>query len=234
MSEQEYSVVIPEAPEGLETQTEAAEKWVGTALVTDQKSRDLCATAVSRMNQIIKTWKAHYKPLKADAKALHKKICDAEHVVIDPLERAKGSAIGLLGTYDRAQAEIARKAQAEAQAKIDAETERERQRKLKAAEKLKTPELKMERIEQAEEIVAPVVKIAAPTAKVQGESVRVLWRAELVSLDELIKAAAGGNELAKKLLIFDQAQANKLAVAVKNGVPVPGIKFESKNSYAYR
>jgi hypothetical protein len=69
----------------------------------------------------------------------------------------------------------------------------ERARLEREAAKLKTPELKAERLEQAAAVQPVVVQVVAPVTKVADEVKRELWRAECVDMAALIRAAADGS-----------------------------------------
>jgi colicin import membrane protein len=95
------------------------------------------------------------------------------------------------------------------------------------AEADKAAKLADERAQQAAEIqvVAPV--IASTIQKVAGTSVQEKWQAEVVDMLALVKAVAEGKAPLEWLTV-NQVAINKQAVATKNSLPFPGIKFFSK------
>jgi hypothetical protein len=120
------------------------------------------------------------------------------------------------------------------QAEADAQAEAERKRAMAAAAKLKTPELREARIEAAQEIAAPVVQVAPAVAKAAGEATVTRWKAELVSLPDLIRAAAGGNQAAASMLAYDSAAGNGFARGTKGAVQVPGLRVYSEQGMSLR
>lgn len=79
--------------------------------------------------------------------------------------------------------------------------------------------------------VAPV-QVTAP--KADGVSFRSDWSAQLTSLGELVKAAAGGNTVALSCLTFDQVRANQIARSLKGALQIPGVKAVEKRVTATR
>ena len=70
----------------------------------------------------------------------------------------------------------------------------ERERAMKAAAKLKTDELREQRMAEADQIAAPVVQVAPAVERMEGEVARVTWKAELTDMGALVQAAANGTE----------------------------------------
>jgi hypothetical protein len=53
-------------------------------------------------------------------------------------------------------------------------------------------------------------------------------------METLVRAAANRNAIAVNLLTFDQAAANKQAVATCNNITVPGVEFYAEKSLSVR
>ena len=174
-----------------------------------------------------------FAPLVEATHKAWKRTTEARTSVLDPLEAAECTVKTTVMTYDQEQEHIRLDEQRRLQAIADETARKERERLEKEAAKLKTPELREARLEQAAALIAPVVTIAEPE-KPKGESTRKLWRARLTDKAALIQAAAQGNEIAATCLTFDQTAANKLATAMKGAVPVPGIEWYSETSLAMR
>lgn len=172
-----------------------------------------------------------FRPMKQAADESKRRILDAEKLVMGPLMSAETILKQKLIAYDTEQDRIRIEQQRRLQAEADARAEAERRRLEKEAEKLKTPELKEARLEQAAAVVAPVVQIAAPV-KQNGESTRTLWKARLVSLEQLTGLPAG--DLRLSFVTFDQTAANRFATSTKGAVNVPGVEFYSETSLAIR
>jgi hypothetical protein len=115
-----------------------------------------------------------------------------------------------------------RKAEAERsrlQAEADAQAEAERKRAMAAAEKLKTPELKEARIEQAQAIVAPVVQVAAAVPETKLASV--------VTYGFEITDAA---KIPAEYLMPDEKKIGAVIRATKGAMEIPGVKVVRRES----
>ena len=152
---------------------------------------------------------------------------------LTPLEAAEKAVKTLITAYDQEQERIRLDEQRRLQAIADETARKERERLEKEAAKLKTPELREARLEQAAAVIAPVVTITEPE-KPKGESTRKLWRARLTNKAALIQTAADGNEIAVSCLSFDQTAANRLATATKGAAYCPGIDWYTETSLAMR
>jgi hypothetical protein len=202
--------------------------------IREQADRDAAVIMVKEVKAAQKRIADFCDPKIKSAKATYDLLRNEKTQLIGPFEQAERTLKSKVLDYD---AERERKRQAELrrlQAEADEQARKEREKALKAAEKLKTPELKQERIEQAEQIAAPVIELAPAVEKQKGEVKSVRWSAELVDIDALIKAAASGNGTARGLLAFDNVAANKLAIALKENLDVPGVKAVSKTTMGMR
>jgi hypothetical protein len=141
-------------------------------------------------------------------------VCDQAEAI------AKGKALAWKQEQDRKAAEEQRKLQAEA----DERARKERERLEKEAAKLKTPEKKEERLEQAAQVVAPVVTVASPVADISGQSSRKTWKAEVFDMAALIAVATPGT-VAASFLEVNQKAADAFARSTKNTVKVAGVNF---------
>jgi len=143
---------------------------------------------------------------------------------LKPLEEAETHVKRLIASWDQEQERLRLEEERRLQALADEAARKERERLEREAARIKTPERREAKLEQAASIVAPVITISAPE-KPKGEATRKLWRARLTDKAVLIAAAAQGNELAATCLSFDQTAANKMASATKGSVPIPGVEF---------
>ena len=173
-------------------------------------------------------------PTVAKALAAHREAVAMRKTLLAPFEAAEAAVKGKVLAYDQEAEKARRIEQARLQALADAQAEAERKRALAAAARLKTPELREARMEAAQEIAAPVVQVAPAVAKAAGEATVTRWKAELVSLPELIAAAAGGNAAAASMLAFDQTAANGFARGTKGVVQVPGVRVYAEQGMSLR
>lgn len=135
--------------------------------------------------------------------------------------------------------EAARCAAEEAQRKAD----EERNAALQAAEQQANAHIESGNLEEAMavmetvDLVAPA-PVAAPTANLGGISGTRRWSAEVVDLEALIIACAdklkAGDKSLLPYLAAEQTVLNKLAVALKDAMSVPGVKAVSKLSTTVR
>ncbi len=99
-----------------------------------------------------------------------------------------------------------------------AETEAQAKRAQSSAERMAEKAVALEA--QSHMIVPPVVH---ESPKLEGISTRKTWRAEVVDIEQLIKAVAAG-QIPSRVLKPDQAELNKLARALQNNLSVPGVR----------
>ena len=81
-------------------------------------------------------------------------------------------------------------------------------------------------------VFLPPVAVSAPQA--EGISFSTTWSAELTSLRDLVRAAAGGHPGAMACVTFDQVRANGLARSLKDTMAIPGVKAVPKRGTATR
>jgi hypothetical protein len=228
---------VPAAATNIETEVKALEPLVRDAqalAVRDQGTRNNALSFLAAVKQAQNRIFDLCDPTVAKALAAHREAVAMRKRMLAPFELAEAAVKHKVLAYDQ-EAERARRAeQARLQAEADARAEAERKRALAAAAKLKTPELREARIEAAQEITAPVVQVAPAVSKAHGESSRVTWRAELVSLPDLIKTAAGGSQAAVSLLAFDSVAANAFARGTKGAVQIPGVRVYSETGMSLR
>ncbi|HEX9641764.1 MAG TPA: hypothetical protein VGB13_10685 [Candidatus Krumholzibacteria bacterium] len=124
--------------------------------------------------------------------------------------------------------------QEEAQAALRERERKERERLERQAEKAreKGQEEKAAALEQKAEDV-PELEVVVPEPEVEGISMRVTWRADVVDLLALVKAVAAG-EQALSMIEPNMKQLNGLARAMKEDLAVPGVKAVSEEGIAAR
>ena len=227
MNENEQAVVE------LKKQSSVVLSWAQSLVVSTKADADQAMTRLSELKGIRRKWCDYWKPLKDAAKAAHSAICGKENegtAIIDDAERTvKGKVLA----WQQAERAKADEAQRKAQAEADEAARRERERLEKEAARLKTPEKKQERLEQAAAVAAPVVMVAAPVVTAAGTATRSTFKAECVDLAALIAAAVPGS-LAASFLVFDQKAADAFARATKGKTPVAGVRFREVESLSVR
>jgi len=197
----------------------------GTVVVDSPESRIAALEDLKQVKATIGRVKDYWAPLKKDAHDSWKGVVARESQMLKPLGAKEVEIKRVVLDYDQRVERERQAEQARLQAKADEQARIERERALKAAERLKTPELREQRIAEAESIVAPAVLVPKQETQTEGVSTAKRWKAELLSKQELVMSAAKGNGLAMALLCFDQVAANRQAVASKDNIKVPGVRF---------
>ena len=217
----------------LKNQASGAITWAQSLTVATSDDANSAMSKLSEIKRIRKSVCDWFAPMKKAASEAHKAIVSREKEITDVADEAERVVKDKVLAWQQEQQRLAAAEQARLQAEADEKARRERERLEKEAAKLKTPELRQERLEQAASIVAPVVTIAAPVATAAGTSTRKTWRAELVDIGKLIEAAPG-NATAASLLVFNEQAANAFARATKGNVAIPGVKFVEVENLSVR
>jgi hypothetical protein len=163
--------------------------------------------------ELVEPW----RQVKRDADAQMKKLAAS---IIDPVTAVVNTLKGRISTQRAERQRIAEEAARKAQAELNRKAEQERQAAMKAAEKLKTPELREERLAQAEMIVAPVVQV--PVAKPTGSKLAtvVTWGFEIVN----------AGEIPREYMIPDESKIGAVIRASKGSIVIPGVRAVRRES----
>lgn len=170
----------------------------------------------------------HFSGMKSAAHAAWKRITATEAETLRPLERAESEVKSKMLAYSQEQERSRLAEQRRLQAEADERARQERARLEKEAAKLKTPELKEERLEQAAAVVAPIVTVASVKPVVAGIAVKKVWKARLTSIHAL--TGFHGGDVRLSFLEFNQAAANRFAAATKGSMSVAGVEFYEEQS----
>lgn len=207
--------------------------WADSLVVNTLEDYKGAIARLQDIKAVRSKWVAYWLPLKSKAHAAWKEVvareADGLRICDDAERMAKVKAI----TWKQGQDRKAEEERIRLQAKADEDARREKERLEREAEKLKTPELKEARLEEAAGIQAPVITIASPVADVEGASARKTWKAELVDMDALIAAASPGS-VAASFLQFNEQAANNFARSTKGKVEVAGIRFFEEEGLSIR
>jgi hypothetical protein len=194
------------------------EAWAKTVYVTNNDERTYALQTI----QGVKTWRnkvvAFFADSKKKAHDAWKAIVANEKSMTDRLDFVERMAKTAVTKYDDEQERIRREAEAKAQAEAEEAARKERERLLKQAEKLKTPELKEERMAQAEAVVAPVVTIESAVRKQEGESYATVYDFEVRDIAQVPREWLVVNEKALKAFI----------TSTKGAMPIPGIDIKPR------
>jgi hypothetical protein len=174
----------------------------------------------------------HFEPMKQAAHAAWKKITAKEAEAMEPLANAERSVKALMIEWRVEQDRIRNAEQAKLQAEADERARKEREALEAKAAKMKTESKRDEYLERAAVVVAPIVTVESSVPNVKGQSIRTTWKARLVSLSALTGIPEGDVRLS--MVTFDQAAANKLAVATKGAMSVPGVEWYEDKSMSVK
>lgn len=177
--------------------------------------------------------KSFFEPMKKKAHATWKAICNQENETLTPLVNAEKTIKNKMLDYRREEERRRLEEQRRLQAEAEARAAKERERLRKQAEKLKTPELREQRFQEAEEIEAPVVIVNPEIPKIEGQSIRKVWKARVISKKDFIKAAAESENLLG-LVEINESALNKMAQALKGEIEIPGIEFYQEEILSMR
>lgn len=166
-----------------------------------------------------------FAPMKKRAYDSWKGICNTESQFTTRLDGIEKTAKSALITYQRREEEKRLAEQRRLQAEADERARKEAERLAARAEKAelsgKTEKAEVLR-EQAAEVVAPVIQVASATPKVEGASVRKIWRARVVD----------PQQVPREFLIVNEKALEAYAKATKGAVSVPGVEFYEESSLA--
>ena len=230
-AEQEQGAVV--VPQEVQTGLDKIVVWATALRILNNDDRALALSTLKQVKEKRSAIVAFFEPMKTAAHAAWKKVVSSEKEWTDKCDAVEQAVKRVVIAFDDEQAKIRAREQARLQAEADEAARKERERLEKEAAKLKTPEKREERLAQAAAVAAPVIQVAAPE-KVEGVSARKVWSAQIIDMKDLVKAAAGGNELAMSFLSFNQSAASATARATKGAVNVPGVKFVESASLAVR
>ncbi len=74
--------------------------------------------------------------------------------------------------------------------------------------------------------------ITAAPPRVDGVSIRTNIKSEVTDIEAVIKAAAGGNKLAVRVLTIDTGALHKLTQSLREDLDIPGIKVFAQKTVA--
>jgi hypothetical protein len=165
-----------------------------------------------------------FAPLKKKAHETWKAITTKEGEVLNPLQNSEAMIKNKMIVFQKVEEEKRIAEQRRLQAEAEEQARKERERLQKQAEKLKTPELKEQRLQEAEEVEVAVITVQSEVPEVKGISYRKIWKAEITDKPEFVRAALK-NATLMSFIHIDATQMNKLATMTKGEISYPGIRF---------
>lgn len=224
--------MIPEVLDSsTKTDVERLQEWTKSVIVRTPEERTTIYEEIKNVKNLKARIVAFFADSKAKALAAHRAIVANEKSFTDRLDAFEFAAKKAIGRYD-AEVEAAREAERQRlQAIADEQARKERERLEREASKLKTPELREQRLSAAAAVQAPIVQVAPAVQKQEGESTRTIWKAKITDITKI-----PGNYYLQNPKVIEAIQSamDKFAVATKGAVPVDGVKFFSEQSIAIR
>ncbi len=192
--------------------------------ITNQDEHAIALVTIKSLRNQEKAIAAHFEPVRKAADAAKKEVLRARDALVKPLAAARGVLSDKAMMYAQEQEQI----RLEAQRKADEEA---RIAQEKADAEAKAEEILEADPEPVEEIVPE--KVESKVAEVEGTSTRTTWSAEVVDKFALIRfvdEVSGYDHLLEPCM----KELNKLAVAQKDMLDIPGVKAVPKTTVVTR
>lgn len=217
-AERIISELTPIVPRILEYQC-----YAETCKVTTLDEAVAVNDKVKAMKADIKTVIDALSDAKKSAHERHKFFTTSENFFKLPIDAAARLANDKRVKWETEQARIAAEQQRKLQAEADERARKEQERLLKQAEKIKTPELKQQRMEEAQTVIAPTVHVEVPKS---GGRITKYWTATVTDTAAFFKAVAERPELVgyvkiETTLMTRAKEANPM-------ISIPGITFNQE------
>jgi hypothetical protein len=172
------------------------------------------------------------EPVKAAHQAW-KALTNRRDDTMQPLLGAERTIKNKMVAYANEQERIRRAEQERLQAEADEKARQERERLEKQAAKIKTPDLKHARMDQAAAVVAPVVVVASVAPSVSGQSLRKTWRARITDPKAAVAAVLQWPDWASYVSL-NGGEFNRLAARTKGATAVPGVEWYEESTLSSR
>lgn len=225
MNEQnQITIATPDLDVEATNEITALESWAANLVVENNETRTGVIEGIKSVKKRREGIVKFFALMKAAAHNAHKAIVSKEKSYTDILDRVERVVKGKVLVYDHAKEKKRLEEQRRLQAVAEENARRERERLLKEAEKLKTPELKEQRLEAAAAVAAPVVEVAPVIERQKGEATRKIWKARVV--DESL--------IPREWLVVDTKSLDAFARATKGIKSVSGVEFYEESSLSIR
>lgn len=193
----------------------AVEAWAKSLKIVTADQYEKAVSAVKAIKGLRSDIVAFFSEGKAAAYKAWKAICSQEASFTDRLDSAERVAKAEMIRYQQAEEAKRIAEQRRLQAEADEKARKNREAAEKAAAKLKTPELREERMAQAAAITAPVVDVAQVAPKVAGVAMKKVWKARVVDV-ALVP---------REYMTVNQSALDAVARSTKGAVKIPGVEM---------
>lgn len=213
---------------GLTTERDTTEASAKALVVSDAEEYKVAAGFILDIGSLLKKIGATFDPMQKATHEAHKTVCAERKALENPLRAALQTVKGKMGTWS-----------AEEQRRLDriAAEEAAAQRQLDDEERLRTAEALAQAGEteaaddvMAEEVAPPPITPTRAAPKVEGVSEVTVWKAEVTSLKELVKAVAAGTVPLSAVEPAGVSFWNQQARSLKKELNWPGVRVWSETS----
>lgn len=191
-------------------------------VVNSAESYGSASDFLKRVKQAQNRVTAFFAPMKQKAYEAHRAITAQESETLKPLQQAEATVKRIMSEYYQAQERIRIAEQQKAQAAADEAARKERERLEREASKLKTPELREQRMEKAAQVIAPMIQVATAVPVISGQQVRKTWKAVVVNVDLV----------PREYMVVNEQALQAFARATKGAVKIPGVQFVEEIGFA--
>ena len=205
------------------------EEWASTLVIANAFEYETAANNLKQVKGVRSRVVEFFKDSKDKAYATWKSITSNEKAFTDRLDVVERQVKGAMVSWSNAEEEKRLSQERKLQVEANARAEAERKRLEAQAAKLKSPELKAARLEQAASVIAPVVTVQTEKPAVAGIATVKTWVVDKVDKRSLITAAVSDFNLQAYLLV-DEAALKRIANATKGQMTVPGVTFRLETS----
>lgn len=172
--------------------------------------------------------KEQFEEPKRKAFEAHRSITALEKRILEPLLSARALVSRKLTAYEDTERQ---RAEAERRRREEEARRKEEERRLMDLAATEDPEEAAEI--EAEPIVAPVIEVATETAKVEGVSTAVRYKAEVTDLLALVRHVAATPEHVNLLQVNGPA-LNALARSLREALSIPGVRVVKERDMRVR
>jgi len=202
-----------------------------TLVVSTPEQYELGANILRAIKDAQKKVIAYFEPIKSNAHRAWRGICDKEGELLNPLKAAESKIKTKMLLFRQEQERIRQEQERRLQAEADERARRERERLEKEAAKLKTPELREQRMAEAESVEPPVVYVQSNVPKVAGISTRDYWKVVVEDKLAFVKASIADPNI-MNFIVIDTKALDKFAQATKGQLTYPGIRIYKEQRLA--
>jgi hypothetical protein len=190
--------------------------------VRNQEEANLAGEVCDRIAADVKLVTAHetLTRITTGLHQLHRKWVSLRSAFVDPLEASRKQIKDKVIKWTRAEEARVEAEQRRLQAEADERARREQAKLEKEAAKLKTPELREQRMAEAAAVVAPIVHIEKPKATV---SMAKRWKVKSVDHAAFFAALATRSDL-RGYVEISTARMER-SKAANNMMEIPGVEF---------